>query len=134
MVRTLTAIVFIGHAIAHAGLAAAPIPSEPSSKPGLFFASPTRSWLLSRLNLSERAVRAFGLGLVALSVIGFLLAGLGALKIPFLLFAWPQIAIVSAVISLITLVAFWHPWIILGLILDVAILVILLIRPDLVEV
>jgi hypothetical protein len=133
MFRIIAAIVFIAHAIAHAGLAAAPIPSEPSSKPGLFFTSPSRSWLLSNLNLSETTTRTIGIALVALSVVGFLFAGLGALKIPLLLSAWPQIAMVSAVISLVLLVAFWHPWIVLGLILDAAILVILLIRPDLVD-
>ncbi len=133
MLRTIAAIVFIAHAIAHAGLAAAPIPSEPASKPGAFFTSLSRSWLLSSLNLSEKTVRAVGISMVALSVVGFLLAGFGALKVPFLLSAWPQIAMVSAVISLVLLVAFWHPWIVLGLILDVAILVVLLVRPDLVD-
>lgn len=131
MFRTIAATLFIVHAIAHAGLAAAPIPSEPSSKPGAFFTSPSRSWLLTGLKLSDETIRAIGLVLAALSIAGFLLAGLGALKVPFLLSVWPQIVMVSAVISLFLLVAFWHSWIVLGMIIDVAILAVLLIKPDL---
>jgi hypothetical protein len=37
MLRTFFGLFLIAHAVAHAGLAAAPIPDNPDSKPGAFF-------------------------------------------------------------------------------------------------
>lgn len=107
------------------GLAPAPNPSDPDVKPGAFFTSPERSWLLPRLGLNPPAVQWIGITLVALATLGFVLAGLGAFGVAGLTAIWRTVAVVSAGVSLL-LVLFWHPWLIVGVLIDIRILVALL--------
>ncbi|MGD2251487.1 MAG: hypothetical protein PVF70_01070 [Anaerolineales bacterium] len=126
MGRTLIGVFLILHGLVHAGLAAAPIPNDPEPKPGAFFTAPARTWLLSSLGLGEKAIRTTGIVLVALATLGFVLAGMGVLGVPLLAGIWRGMAIGSAIVSALLLIAFWHSWLILGVLLDVAILVALL--------
>jgi hypothetical protein len=128
MTSTLLGIFLLGHAIAHAGLAAAPIPGDPDPKPGAFFTVPSRSWLFMKLNLDPAFVRWIGIILVIISCLGFVIAGLGGLGTPGLRSIWQGTAGITAVISLILLVLFWHPWLILGVVIDVGLLVLLFIN------
>ena len=107
--------------IAHAGLAAAPIPGDPDPKPGAFFTEVTRSWLFQKLGLDPGFVRLVGIILVALSTLGFVLSGLGALGVPGLSEIWQAAAGLAAAFSLILLILFWHPWIIVGVLIDIGI-------------
>jgi hypothetical protein len=92
----------------------------------MFFTAPARTRLLSALGLSEGAIRTTGIVLVALATLGFVLAGMGVLGVPLLAGIWRGMAIGSAIVSALLLIFFWHSWLILGLLLDVAILVSLL--------
>ena len=74
------------------------------------------SWILGQAG-------AFGTVLWALALAGFILAGI-AVFIGFRL--WRPLAIVSAVISLVTMALFWHFSMIIGAVVDVGILVALL--------
>ena len=80
--KIILALFLIAHGLVHAGLAAAPNPDVPDSKPGAFFTSPERSWLLPKVGLSEAAVRWVGIILVVLATLGFVLAGLGVFGVP----------------------------------------------------
>ena len=121
----LFGLLLIAHGLVHAGLTPAPIPNDPESKPGAFFTASSRSWLLPRIGLSASTVRWIGIILVALSVVGFVFAGLGVLGVPGLTQVWSTLAIVSSCISLLLLTLFWHPWIIVGALIDIGILFIL---------
>ena len=121
--KIIIALFLIAHGLVHAGLAAAPNPSDPDAKPGAFFTSPDRSWLLPRLGLNSSPIQWIGITLVVLSTLGFVLAGLGVFGVPGLAEAWRTIAVVSAGISLILLVVFWHPWIIVGVLIDIGIII-----------
>ncbi len=123
MLRTLIGIFLIAHGLVHSGLAAAPIPNDPSSKPGAFFTAPTRSRWLSRIGMSEASIRIVGLTLVGLATLIFLLTGLGVFGIPGLQAIWQTLAIVAAIFSLLLLGLFWHSWLVVGVILDLGILV-----------
>lgn len=120
---TFIGIFLIAHAIAHAGLAAAPVPEDPEPKPGAFFTAPARSWIFQRIEIDSIPVQKIGVILVILSVLGFILAGLGALGVPGLMGIWQTTAAVSAIVSLILLVLFWHPWLILGVVIDIGLVV-----------
>lgn len=124
--KIIIALFLIAHGLVHAGLAAAPNPDVPDSKPGAFFTSPERSWLLPKIGLSEAAVRWVGIILVAVATLGFVLAGLGIFGIPGLSAIWRTVAVISASVSLLLLVLFWHLWLIVGVLIDIAILVALL--------
>jgi hypothetical protein len=126
MLKILFAVLLIAHGLVHAGLAAAPIPNDPDSKPGAFFTATARSWLLPRLGLSASSVRWIGIALVVLATLGFVLAGLGILGVPGLAAIWRTVAVVSACLSLLLLITFWHPWLVVGVLIDLVILVALL--------
>ena len=124
--KTIIALFLIAHGLVHAGLAAAPDPDDPESKPGAFFTSPERSWLLPKVGLSTVVVQWIGIVLVAVATLGFVLAGLGVFGVPGLSEIWRTLSLISAGVSLLLLVLFWHLWLIVGLLLDIGILVALL--------
>lgn len=124
--KFIVALFLIAHGLVHAGLAAAPNPDDPDARAGAFFTSPGRSWLFHRLGSDQNIVQWIGVILVAIATVGFVLAGLGVFGVPGLEELWRSIAVVSSIFSLILLVLFWHPWLILGVVIDIAILVSLL--------
>lgn len=126
MVKIALAVFLIVHGLVHAGLAAAPIPNDPDSKPGSFFTATARSWLLPRLGLNTSTVQWVGILLVALVTLGFILAGLGVLGVPGLSTGWRTVAMVSVCLSLLLLILFWHPWLVVGIMIDIGILITLL--------
>lgn len=120
--KIIIGLFLIAHGLVHVGLAAAPDPNESESKPGAFFTAPQRSWLLPQLGLKPAAIRRIGILLVVFTTLGFVLAGLGVFGVPGLAELWRTSAVVSAVLSLLLLLLFWHPWIILGVLIDVGII------------
>ena len=124
--KLIVAVFLILHGLVHAILAATPIPNDPASNPGAFFTATTRSWLLPRLGLNDTAVQWIGIILVVLTTMGFILAGLGVLSVPGLSMVWRTVAVVSACVSLLLLIVFWHPWLVVGVLIDIGILVALL--------
>ena len=126
MLKIVLAIFLIAHGLAHAGLAAAPNPDDPNAKPGAFFTAVERSWLLSKLGLNASIIRWIGIILVALSTLGFVLAGLGIFGVPGLITIWRTIAVISAEVSLLLLILFWHPWLPVGVLINIGTLIALL--------
>lgn len=126
MVKILFGLFLIAHGLVHAGLAAAPIPNDPESKPGAFFTAASRSWLLPQLGLGGSAIQWIGIVLVILSTVGFVLAGLGVLGVPGLNTIWRAVTVISSCLSLLLLILFWHPWLIVGVLIDIGLLISLL--------
>jgi hypothetical protein len=126
MLKIVFGIFLIAHGLVHAGLAAAPIPNDPDSKPGAFFTAFSRSWLLPQLGLSASVVQWVGIILVVLTTLGFVLAGLGVFGVPGLTAIWRTVAVISACLSLLLLIIFWHLWLVVGVLIDIGILVALL--------
>ena len=126
ILKTVLALFLIAHGLVHAGLAVVPNPNDQDAKPGAFFTSPERSWLLPQLGLNAAAVQWTGIILVALATLGFVLAGLGVFGVAGLTTVWRTVAVISASVSLVLLVLFWHPWLIVGVLIDIGILVSLL--------
>ena len=85
-----------------------------------------RSWLLPQLRLNAAAVQWIGIILVALATLSFVLAGMGIFGVSGLTAVWRTVAVVSACVSLLLLVLFWHPWLIVGVLIDVGLLIALL--------
>ena len=116
-------IFIIAHGLVHGILAIAPNPADAEPKPGKFFSAADRSWLLPKLGLSAEGIQWIGLILVALSSLGFVLAGMGVLGVVGLRAIWRTLMLVSSGISLLLLTLFWHPWLTVGLIIDALIFV-----------
>lgn len=126
MLRIALALFLIAHGLVHAGLAAAPNPNDPNSTPGAFFTALERSWLLPQLGLNAAAIQWVGITLVALSVLGFALTGLGIFGVAGLSATWRVAAVFSACVSLLLLILFWHPWLPVGVLIDIGVLAALL--------
>jgi hypothetical protein len=124
--KIFLAVFLIAHGLVHAGLAVAPNPTDPDAKPGAFFTAVERSWLLPRLGLNPQTVKWIGIILVALSTLGFILTGLGIFGVAGLSAIWRTVAVVSAGVSLLLLVLFWHKWLPVGVLIDVGTLIALL--------
>lgn len=78
-----------------------------------------RGWLVTELGVSSELARIVGVALVATAVAGFALAALAALGIgPAGL--WTTALAVGAVASAGVLVLFFHPWLVVGLVIDTA--------------
>ena len=80
-----------------------------------------RSWLLTPLGLGRRAARRVGIGLLALTLAGLALSALVVVGLlPMGL--WIPAMVLGAIASLGLLVIFFHPWLVLGVAIDVALL------------
>ena len=119
-------IFIIAHGLVHSILAIAPNPADAEPKPGKFFTTADRSWLLPKMGISDEGILWIGLILVALSTLGFLLAGMGIIGISGISTVWRMIAVISAIVSLLLLISFWHPWLPVGVIINLLIIICLL--------
>ena len=84
-----------------------------------------RSWLVP-----ESARRPVAIVLMWATVGAFALLGLAVWSVPGPAGAWPGIAIVASVLSLALLVAFWSWSLIFGVLIDVALIAVAVIRPE----
>lgn len=126
MLKTALAIFIVAHGLVHAILAVAPNPADPNAKPLAFFTATERSWLLPQLGMNAATIQWVGIILVGLSTLGFVLTGLGVFGMVGLSMIWRTVAIISAGFSLLLLITFWHPWLTVGVLIDIGTLVALL--------
>ena len=124
--RIILAIFLIAHGLIHYSLTYVPVP-KPGELRTPFWPSWARNdtdsaWLVSRMGLSNNVVRWVGSALWLLTVAGFAVAGLGLLGIPGLNQIWQGSAILGAAASLFLLVFYWHPWLVAGVLINLAVL------------
>jgi hypothetical protein len=113
------AALLLAHGAIHTGFVS-PRPPASASGPAWPFTLES-SWLLGPLGWDAATMRLVGIALTAATVGGFALAALGALAVapaP----VWVAGASVGAVASIVLLALFFHPWLVLGLVIDVGIL------------
>lgn len=114
--RLLLGLFIIAHGLVHPILAAVPGPAPAGAPPvpGSFW---TQSWLFGRGPAAKATLFIFT-GVTALALLA---AGLSLLNV--LPGAWtPALWAFGAALSLATLVLFWHPWLVLGIVIDLAML------------
>ncbi len=124
--KLIVALFLIAHAFIHASLSWVPLP-KPGAMQTPFLPSWTRSevsptWPISKLGLPETLVRTLGWILWLVVTALFVLAGLGLIGLPLLSTHWPGLATFGAILSLVLVALYWHPWYIAAPILDVLIL------------
>lgn len=119
MERLLVAIALAAHGLVHLGfLSPRPAPA-PGAPPWPFDLGGSR--LLRSMGVDETAARLVGRALVGAVILAYGAAGLAALgALPATLFG-PAV-ILGSVASLALLVTFFHPWLVVGIALDAALL------------
>lgn len=130
--RLLVAAFLLAHASIHAGYVRRP-PAKPGDPPWPFDLA--RSWLVSRLHMRPEVVRALGLALVAVTLAGYglaVLATVGVLPAG----TWAPTVVVGSLGSLALVACFFHPWLIVGIAVDLLLLWVALVAdwtPDLID-
>lgn len=83
------------------------------------------SWLIP-----EASNRSIGVVLMWATAAVFVLLGLAVWGVPGLASIWPGVAIVGSLLSLALLIAFWSWSLIFGVLIDVGLIAVALIRPE----
>ena len=110
----------VAHALIHVSFLT-PAPPRTADGPEWPFAI-DRSWLVSPLGLDPSVARTAGTVLVAATVALFVAAGLATVGWLLPTAWWPALVVGGSSLSAITLVLFFQPWLILGLMIDAALL------------
>jgi sterol desaturase/sphingolipid hydroxylase (fatty acid hydroxylase superfamily) len=121
----------LAHAAIHAGFVSKRPPEKPGAPPWPFDLG--RSWLLSRLGVPAGTVRLVGVALVAATIGGYALAALATLGI-LPAGAWGATVAVGSIASLALLLICFHPWLVIGVAIDLLLLWVALVAawtPDL---
>ena len=111
MERLLLAGFLIAHGLIHAVIYA--IPKDPD-KPAPF--DPSHSWALAAVHVAERPARTFGVRVSWLATLLFAGAGIALVVHSSL---WRSIAVCAAVLGLLLKGLFFHPWLIIGVLIDI---------------
>ena len=110
----------VGHALVHASYLS-PAPPRTADGPEWPFAM-AQSWLVTGAGLDPAGVRTLGTALVLATITLFIAAGLSTVGWLVPAEWWSGLVVAGAVTSAGTLVMFFHPWIVLGLAIDAALL------------
>jgi hypothetical protein len=118
--KFLLAAFLVGHALVHVSYLS-PAPPRTADGPEWPFEM-AHSWLVTGAGLDPALVRALGTALVLATVALFVAAGLSTVGWLVPPEWWSGTVVAGAVASAMTLVIFFHPWIVLGLAIDGALL------------
>lgn len=130
--RVLIALFFVAHGWIHFSLTTVPVPA-PGALRTPFLPTWKRPnmdphWPAAKLKLPDATVRILGSVLWVSAVVGFCLAGLSLLAFPGTAILWQAPAVFGAVTSLLLLVLYWHPWLPIGILIDIAVLAGIILR------
>lgn len=124
-VRTLFAVFLIAHALMTMSLATVPVPQPGALRtpffPGWWRTNIDPLWPVARLGISPAVVQTAGWVLWLAASLLLALAGIGLLGLPGLNAIWQGLAVGGAVVSLLLLGLYWHPWLVVGILLNLGI-------------
>lgn len=119
ILRSVLAAILLGHALIHAAFLAPRPPATAGGPPWPFELD--RSWILETFGIDPAMTRVVGLAAIAATVASFALSALitlggGAVEL------WPAAIAVGTVGSMLALLLFFHPWLIVGVGIDLGLL------------
>jgi hypothetical protein len=115
--RVVVGVLLIAHGLVHLLYLA---PDTPFSL--------DKSWLVP-----EGSRRPVAYALMGATILTFLLVALALWGVPGLSTVWPVVTIVAAGMSALLLVAFWDNQLVLGIVIDAALITAAIVRPEWVE-
>jgi hypothetical protein len=124
--RIILSLFLIAHGLIHMSLATVPIPKPGAVRtpfwPAWWREATDPAWPASRLGLNPEWVRTTDWILWLVITVVYALAGLGLLGVPGLSSIWQPLAVTASIVSLFLLVFYWHPWLVMGLLLDLGLI------------
>lgn len=124
--RIIFALFLIAHGLVTMTLATVPVSAPGAVRtpylPGWWRADTDSAWPVSKLGLNLLLVRTAGWLLWLAALVLLTAAGLGLFGLPGLNTIWQALATAGAAVSLVLLVFYWHPWLALGVIINLGIL------------
>ena len=131
-IRILIAIFLIAHGFIHASLSWVPTPQPGQMRtpffPAWWRADVDRQWPAAKLGMPDAEVRTVGWMLWLIATAACVVAGLALVFVPGASQVWMAAGAVSAIASLILLAGYWHPWLPVGVLIDLLILASLALR------
>ena len=118
--KLLLAAFLAAHALIHVSYLT-PAPPRTADGPEWPFEM-ARSWLVTGIGLDPALVRTLGTALVVTSIALLVAAGLATVGWIVPSEWWAALIVGGAVTSAVTLGLFFHPWLVLGLVIDAALL------------
>lgn len=114
ILRIVTGVLLTAHGLVHLLYLAPDVPAFTLD----------RSWLLP-----DQVRRPVALGLMALTVVSFVLLALAVWGAPGLSAIWPALTVAAAVVSALLIVALWDKQLVLGLVIDAALVAVAITSP-----
>jgi hypothetical protein len=115
VVRVVAGVLLLAHGLVHLLYLAPDVPEFSIGR--------------SRL-LPESARRPVALVLMTATVAGFALVALAVWGVPGLSAAWPALTIVACLLSMALLAVFWDKVLVIGIVIDLALMAIAVTRPE----
>jgi hypothetical protein len=130
--RILFALFLIAHGWIHMSLASVPTP-QPGALRTPFFPSWWRNaadpqWPVRRLGVPDTTARTLGWLLWLLVTALYALAGLALIFVPGQVVFWQACTVGASLLSLVLLGLYWHPWLPVGIAIDIALLAAIALR------
>jgi hypothetical protein len=124
--RILFVIFLLAHGWIHMSLAQVPVPQPVALRtpfmPAWWRDAVDPAWPISQMGLSPEVSRPLGWVLWVLVTASYALAGVALLFFPAQTALWQGFCAGASVLSLILLALYWHPWLPVGVLIDLALL------------
>ena len=131
-IRIVFVLFLIAHGWVHMSLAQVPVPQPGALRtpymPAWWRDAVDPAWPASRLGLAPQFTRTLGWVLWLLVVTGYTLAGASLLLAPGQSALWQAFTTGASVLSLALLALYWHPWLPVGVLIDLALLAAVFLR------
>lgn len=118
-------MLLVGHALVHVAYLT-PAPPHAEGAPEWPFAI-ERSWPVANLGVSLEVMRPVAYLLVAVVLVALVGAGLAIIDLVVPADWWPALVVTGAAASLLLLSLFFHPWLVIGVAIDVVLLYLVLV-------
>lgn len=136
-IRILFALFLIAHGWIHMGLAQVPLPEPGGIRtpylPSWWRDATNPTWPAIKMGLPPQAVRTLGWALWVLIFGSFAAAGAALLLAPAQAGVWQSLTILGSAASLLLLGLYWHPWLPIGVLIDLALLAAIFLRSPLIQ-
>lgn len=119
-------LLLVGHALVHLAYVT-PAPPHAEGAPEWPFAI-EESWAVTHLGISADVVRPVAYLLVAVVLVALVGAGLAAVDLLVPAAWWPALVVTGAGASLLLLTLSFHPWLVIGVAIDVVLLYLVLVN------